>query len=130
MKRIMIIAVLVLSAIFAEAQYTLYKSVDGVEFYTKWGHEKWWSRKSPKVLLVKVVNTTDHAVGYTIGIEFTKNLQVAEQGREETYCLEAGATSRPRVKGLMFQPGPAAEGYDSFELTNLEVETLVECAEK
>lgn len=106
------------------SQYTLYKEVDGVQFYTKWGHEKWWSRKSDKVLLVKVVNTTDTPMTYSLGVEFFKDLKMVEQSQPGTYCVKAGGKVMPRSKGLMVKP---AVVYDTIELTGLDVEKVDAC---
>lgn len=115
----------------ANSQFTLYKSVDGVEFYTKWGNEKWWSKKSPAVLLVKVKNTNKLTINYTLGVEFFKNLQLVESSNEENYCLGALSKATPRIKGLVFKPSveSAVTSIDSFELSGLKIEklTIEEC---
>lgn len=107
----------------------LHKEVNGVEFYTKWSHEKWWNKKSPKVLLVKVKNTNSLAVNYTMGVEFMSNLKMVEESKEEDYCLSQYATAKPRKNGLLFKP--AGTEFDSFELTGLEIEKqlVYECSE-
>ena len=106
------------------AQYDLYKEVQGVQFYVKWSHEKWWSKKSPKVLLVKVKNNNTTAVDYTLGIDFFVQMKQVESRKEESYCLGQRTTASPRVKGLVFAPSPeilSQSGF-TFELTGLDVE--------
>lgn len=108
------------------AQYTLHTSKDGVEIYTRWGHEKWWSKKSDKVLLVKIKNTNLTAVEVNLGVELFHNMQLLENSLEETYCLAKQSIAFPRVRGLVFKPSSSesVKEMDSFELTGLEVKTL------
>lgn len=110
-----------------QAQYTLYKEVKGVQFYTKWSHEKWWSKKSPRVLLVKVVNTNDSAASFQFGLELTKNLQLVEQSNPMEYCVVPKGKSMPRVRGTVFKPTASPADYDSWELSDLEVELIGDC---
>ncbi len=128
MRPIFLIAFIAVFSFSANSQFTLHKTVDGVEFYTKWGNEKWWSKKSPKVLLVKVKNTNSLAVRYTLGVEFFKDLQLIEAGKEEEYCLSQHATAYPRRAGLVFKPNDAASinEMDTFELSGLDIDKQIE----
>src|SRR6218665_2445682 len=128
MKFPFIIVVLMLLSYSASSQYTLYKEVDGVAFYTKWGNEKWWSKKSPKVLLVKVKNNNALAVNFTLGVEFFKEMQLIESGREEEYCLSQRTTANPRMRGLVFKPTETTnpDNLDSFELSGLEIKKMAD----
>jgi len=128
MKPICLVAACIILSLSANSQFTLYKAIDGVEFYTKWGNEKWWSKKSSKVLLVKVKNTNTLAVKYTLGVEFYKNLQLIEVGKEEEYCLSQYTTAFPRRRGLVFKPSEASSinEMDSFELSGLEIDKQIE----
>lgn len=134
MRVIISTAIVLMFSITVHGQYTLHKEVNGVQFYTKWGNEKWWSKKSPKVLLIKVKNTNGLAVSYTIGVEFFKNLQLLEASKEEEYCLGQNATAFPRSAGLVFKPTDEAalKEMDTFELSGLEVEkqSEFECPKK
>ncbi len=113
-----------------KAQYTLYKEVNGVQFFTKWGHEKWWSKKSPRVLLVKVKNTNESAATYHFGLELTKNLQLVEESPDQDYCIVPKGKSMPRVRGMVFKPLASSSEYDSWELSDLEVVLVSTCDEK
>ncbi len=128
MKTPFILVVLILISYSVSSQYTLYKEVDGVAFYTKWGNEKWWSKKSPKVLLVKVKNNNELAVNFTLGVEFFKEMQLVESGKGEEYCLNQHATANPRMRGLVFKPSETAnpDNMGSFELSGLEIKKLTE----
>lgn len=130
MKKLLFALILLTSGLGLSAQYTLYKEIQGVQFYTKWGHEKWWSKKSPRVLLVKVVNTNESAATYHFGLELTKNLQLVEESKDETYCIVPKGKSMPRVRGVMFKPAASPDAYDSWELTDLEVVLVSECEGK
>ena len=68
MKKLLVVLTFALAVNNIRAQYTLYREVSGVEFYTKWGREKWLSKKSPKVLMVKIVNTGSKAVDFDLGV--------------------------------------------------------------
>ncbi len=128
MRPILVALVFSIVSFAAQSQYTLHKEVDGVQFYTKWGNEKWWSKKSPKVLLVKVKNTNSLAVRYTLGVEFFKNLQLIEAGKEEEYCLSQYSTAYPRRAGLVFKPNDNASvnEMDTFELSGLDIDKQIE----
>lgn len=122
MKKIILFIVVAISVQTSAAQYVLYKEIDGVEFYSKWGHEKWLSKKSPKVLMVKIVNTGPTAVEFNLGVEFFSNLMMVEESPEKPFCLSAGKTLLPRMAALVFKPaGSSPEKLDSFELTGLEL---------
>ena len=127
MKKMFLVCCLIGICAALNAQFTLYKEVQGVKFYTKWGHEKWWSKKSARVLLVKVVNTNDSAASYHFGFELTKNLQLVEESKDETHCLDPNGKSLPRLQGVIFKPGAAPGDYDSWELSDLEVVLVSNC---
>jgi len=129
MRFLVLVLLVGLLSVSGYSQFVLQKEVNGVEFYTKWSHEKWWSKKSAKVLLVKVKNTNELAVKYTMGVEFLNNLKMVEESKEEDYCLGQFATAKPRKNGFVFKP--AGSDFDSFELTGLEVEKqlVYECKE-
>ena len=132
MKNTIVLFLFLLSASFSQAQYALKKEVDGVQVFTKWGHEKWWKRKSPEVLIVKVVNNNDVAVRFDLGIEFFKDLVMVEDAKPANYCLSAHKSLMPRMAGLVFKPAKVTSSeIDSFELTELEIEKLARagCAE-
>ncbi len=125
MRSIIIALLLSFAASNMFAQYTLYKEIEGVQFHTKWGNEKWYSKKSPKILMVKIINKSSTAAEFTLGIEFFTNLIMIEESAEKPYCVSAGKTLLPRVAGLAFKPAKAnPESLDSFELTGLEIEKL------
>jgi len=125
MKRIFLAIVMFHFLPSFQAQYELKKEVNGLQVFTKWSHEKWWSKKSDKVLLVKVANTNEVAVSYDLGIEFYKDLQMVEESKAENYCLGAHKSILPRWKGIVFKPSPEVRDvFDSFELTGLDVEKL------
>lgn len=132
MRPILFVILCVALSFSANSQFSLYKTVNGVEFYTKWGNEKWWSKKSSKVLLVKVKNTNSLAVRYHLGVEFFKDMKMVEESKVEDYCLDQYSTAKARKRGLVFKPNevhPAT--LDSFELSGLKVEKLIayECSE-
>ncbi len=128
----------ILTAIFiivflenATSQFLLKKEVDGVQFYTKWGHEKWFSKKSPKVLLVKIINTTPYAVEFDMGVEFFMNMMLVEESKAKSYCLSGGKSLLPRVSGLIYKPESAdPDSLDSFELPVLDIKkaTIKDCS--
>jgi hypothetical protein len=105
----------------ASAQYELYKEVGQVSFYTKWGREKWYSKKSPKVLLIKIVNKSSFAVDLDLTVEFYKNLALVEESQPVSQCLGSGKTLLPRMAGLVFKPAQIApEEIDGFELSGTD----------
>jgi hypothetical protein len=90
------------------------------------GHEKWFSKKSPKVLLVKIVNTTDVAIEFDFGVEFFMDLLLVEESKPKAYCLSAGKTLLPRVSGLVFKPESVEpDSLDSYELSGLEIKKAI-----
>lgn len=111
----------------SSAQYTVYKEVDGVEFSTRWVKEKWYKRKSPKVLSVRVANKNSYTVKYTLGIEIFQNGILIESSPENEYSLKAGAKSTGRLDGVMFKPERLSSkdieaGNFVMELSGLEIE--------
>ena len=130
MKKLLLTLLLMGLFVSINAQYTLYKEVNGVQFYTKWSHEKWWSKKSARVLLVKVVNTNESAANYHFGLELTKNLQMVEESKDQEYCIVPKGKSMPRMRGMVFKPLASSADYDSWELTDLEVTLVSTCEEK
>lgn len=117
----MLFTFLLVSSVTLQAQFQLYREVGQVSYYTKWSHEKWYSKKSPKVLLVKVVNKSSFAVQFDLSVEFYKNLVMVEQSGPFTQCLGSGKTLLPRMSGFVFKPAeinPAE--IDSFELSGIE----------
>ncbi len=122
MKNLILLALAIVCSLHSIAQFQLYKEVSRIEFYTKWGREKWYSKKSPKVLLVKVVNKSSAAVEFDLGVEFFKNLTLVEESKPVSQCLGAGKTLLPRMSGLIFKPlENLPETIDSFELSGLDV---------
>lgn len=117
----MLFTFFLISSVTLQAQFQLYREVGQVSYYTKWSHEKWYSKKSPKVLLVKVVNKSSFAVQFDLSVEFYKNLVMVEQSGPFTQCLGSGKTLLPRMSGFVFKPAeinPAE--IDSFELSGIE----------
>lgn len=117
----MLFTFLLIGSVTLQAQFQLYREVGQVSYYTKWSHEKWYSKKSPKVLLVKVVNKSSFAVQFDLSVEFYKNLVMVEQSGPFTQCLGSGKTLLPRMSGFVFKPAeinPAE--IDSFELSGIE----------
>lgn len=130
MKKLLAALGFMLVLLSADAQYQLYKEVEGVEFYTKWGREKWLSKKSPKVLLIKVVNKGSLAVDFEMGVEFFKDMIMVEESKPSSMCISAGKTLLPRMAGLVYKPAEVnPEEIDGFELSDLEVtkRTLGDC---
>jgi hypothetical protein len=122
MKRLFFIFLITTFGLSAAGQYQLYKEVNQIEFYTKWGREKWLSKKSPRVLMVKVVNKSASAVEFDLGVEFFRNLVLVEESKPVSQCLSSGKTLLPRMSGLMFKPADAnPDEIDSVELTGLEI---------
>jgi hypothetical protein len=107
-------------SITSHAQFTLHKEIDGVQFYTKIANEKWYSKKSPKVLMVKVVNKNSVAANFTMGVELFANLLMIEESPEVNYCIGAGKKMNARRAGLVFKPNDEME-LSSFELSGLLV---------
>ncbi len=131
MKYIFSAICLIAFSMTGPSQFLLKKEVDGVQFYTKWGHEKWLSKKSPKVLLVKIVNTTPYAVEFDLGVEFFMNMMLIEESKAKSYCLSGGKTLLPRVSGLLYKPeGVDPDSLDSFELSGLDIKkaTIKDCS--
>jgi hypothetical protein len=130
----LVVLVLLFSVSFAvSAQFQLYKEVGQVSYYTKWSHEKWYSKKSPKVLLVKVVNKSSFAVRFDLSVEFYKNLMMVEESEQVTQCLSSGKTLLPRMAGLVFKPAELnPEEIDAFELSGIEATVLdvPDCGDK
>ena len=125
MRSIVIALLFTMASATIFSQYSLYKEIEGVQFHAKWGHEKWYSKKSPKVLMVKIVNTSSSAAEFTLGLEFFANLIMMEDSQEKPYCLGAGKTLLPRMAGLVFKPVEAnTDLLDSFELTGLEIKKM------
>lgn len=124
--RTLLLLLAVLASTTAFSQYNLHTTKEGVEVYTRWGHEKWWSKKSDKVLLVKIKNVNLTAVEVSLGVELFHNMQLLENSPEEAYCLSKQSTAFPRLRGLVFKPtsNDALKEMDSFELTGLEVRKL------
>lgn len=121
MKNLMLFTFFLIGSVTLQAQFQLYREVGQVSYYTKWSHEKWYSKKSPKVLLVKVVNKSSFAVQFDLSVEFYKNLVMVEQSGPFTQCLGSGKTLLPRMSGFVFKPAeinPAE--IDSFELSGIE----------
>lgn len=117
----MLFTFFLIGSVTLQAQFQLYREVGQVSYYTKWSHEKWYSKKSPKVLLVKVVNKSSFAVQFDLSVEFYKNLVMVEQSGPFTQCLGSGKTLLPRMSGFVFKPAeinPAE--IDSFELSGIE----------
>jgi hypothetical protein len=116
----------ILTSTAAFSQFNLHTTKEGVEVYTRWGHEKWWSKKSDKVLLVKIKNVNLTAVEVSLGVELFHNMQLLENSPEEAYCISKQSTAFPRMRGLVFKPSStdALKEMDSFELTGLEVRKL------
>ena len=113
---------LILIAFGGQAQYQLYKETDSLQFYTKWSHVKWYSKKSGDVLLVKVVNKSLNTVEFSVGVEFFTSMKLAEESQVFQYCVESGKTLQPRVHGLVFQPASGSKGnYDSIELKDPDI---------
>jgi hypothetical protein len=119
------------SILTLSAQYKLEKDVDGVQFFSKWGREVWYKPKSPKVLLIKVVNSNEEAVRFDLGIEFTENLQMVQQGLPAEYCLGAKKKLLPRINGIMYkyEMGKVSGGEAEYELTGLVVTKVPLCDE-
>jgi hypothetical protein len=129
MKNIFVIALLMLT-FNASSQFNLYKEIDGLQFYTKWSHTKWYSKKSGDVLLVKVINTTNETATFSVGVEFFKEVRLEEESQTFDFCISAGKTLKPRVHGLVFQPSKGVkENYDSVELKDPEIKKIgnVDC---
>ncbi len=127
MKKLLLFLAMSLLTVALSAQYTLYKEVNGIQFYTQWSHEKWWSKKSAEVLLVKVINTSDSAASFTLGLEFFKNILLVEESPEATYCIKAHKKLKPRLSGMVFKPVKKRNEFDAFELTGLEIEKVSAC---
>jgi len=111
------------------SQYELYKAVDGVEFSTRWVKEKWYKRKSEKVLSIQVINTNDVPVQYTLGIEFFQNGVMIESSPEKDYTLKAKGKVKGRLNGVMFKPEKViATDVESknvvMELSGLDITVL------
>jgi hypothetical protein len=122
MKLIFVLIIAMICSLNSQGQYQLYKEVNQVEFYTKWGREKWLSKKSPKILMVKVINRGSFAVEFDLGVEFFKDLALVEDSKPVAQCLSAGKTLLPRMSGLMFKPLEyASDKIDSFELSGLDI---------
>jgi hypothetical protein len=122
MKSLFFIILISAIGLSAAGQYQLYKEVNQVEFYTKWGREKWLSKKSPRVLMVKVVNKGSHAAEFDLGVEFFRNLVLVEESKPASQCLSAGKTLLPRMSGLIFKPAETnPDEIDSVELTGLDI---------
>jgi len=111
-----------LAATNVSAQFQLYKEIDSLQFYTKWSHAKWYSKKSGDVLLVKVVNTSSSTAELSVGVEFFASMKLVEESQVYSYCVEAGKTLKPRVHGLVFQPASGGkENFESFELKDPDI---------
>lgn len=107
MKKVYAMVLIMLGLIVSNeafSQYELYKSVEGVEFSTRWVKEKWYKRKSDKVLSIQVVNTNEQPVQYTLGIEFFQNGVMIESSPEKEYTLKAKGRVKGRLNGVMFKP--------------------------
>lgn len=133
MKNLFIILIVILASSFqpATAQYKLDKTVDGVQFYIKWGREVWYKKKSDLVLLIKVVNTNEEAVKFDLGIEFTENLQLVQESPVAEYCLGPKKKLLPRVNGIIFKADLLKDSGagSEYELTGLTVIKVPTCDE-
>lgn len=132
MKKTLITLVFGILLMNVSGQYKLEKEIDGVQFYTKWGKEFWYKLKSDKVLLIKVVNTNEEAVRFDLGIEFTENLQLVQEGMVTEYCLGAKRKLLPRVNGIMYKYAMKSEAGSEteYELTGLTVAKVPSCDEE
>jgi len=132
MTKIIVAIFLCFSASCLFGQYKLEKEVEGVQFYSKWGREVWYKPKSDKVFLIKVVNSNEEAVRFDLGIEFTENMQLVQEGMISEYCLGAKKKLLPRVNGIIYkyemkkEPGKETD----YELTGLTVSKIPVCEDE
>ncbi|MCC6599912.1 MAG: hypothetical protein IT223_04475 [Crocinitomicaceae bacterium] len=109
------------------AQYEVVTTTGGVEFSVRWASEKWYKPKGPMVLLVKVANTNDYPVTYTIGIDISRNGKMLESSAITEHSLRAHGVVRGRLNGIVYpmasltQEDIVAKNFD-LDLSGLEIE--------
>lgn len=137
-KKLLILCFIFLGSVsqmMSQKKFIEFSQSNGVVFLTKWTHEKWYSRKSPLILSVKVINKNESTVEYSLGVDFFLNGKLAEQNHPVTYCLKSGKSAQGKLNGVYFKPKNISEqevmsDWFEFELTGLEVNPVDSCPSK
>jgi hypothetical protein len=104
MKYILLISAFILfsSNLFAQKDYQVLASIEGVEVSNKWKHSKVCKKDSPLMLFLKLKNTNDYPVNINVTVDYFWQGIRAASSEPINLCIKSNRSSKGRIKKLTF----------------------------
>ncbi|MCB0762447.1 MAG: hypothetical protein KDC12_13050 [Flavobacteriales bacterium] len=111
---------LIASTGLAQKKFERISSQEGLEAYAKWGTAKVDGQKK-SVILLKLINTNDSAIVYSLDVEFFFQGKRVEAFEQESACIDGGKTHQGKLNGLYFY----SETLSSEQITSDDFEYVI-----
>lgn len=119
-------ALLLITAASASAQYVPADTLDRVEISWKWAAEKWYSPGSDRVMVLRIANRNETAVEYSFQLDISRDGVMLESSGSGVYCIAPRRVARGRLNGIVIRPSALTREdilKGDFEL-ELELESV------